>query len=97
MVTQAILPGTDPEERLRLVWAQSLREHMEFRRLTVKQLRLRLAEEHDVDVTRQAIESWLAGKTAPRPYYQQAIGAVLDMPARTVFPLENLPARRKVS
>lgn len=94
MVTQVVLRDTDPEERLRLTWAQSLREFMTFRGVNPKQLRQRLKEDHGIEVTRQAVESWLAGKTAPRPYYQQAIGSVLDMPARTVFPLENLPVRK---
>lgn len=89
-VTQVIPTEADPETRLRLEWAQSLRDHMAFRQVTVKELRRRLAD-LGAAVSRQGIESWLAGKTSPRPHHQQAIGAALDMPARSIFPLENLP------
>lgn len=82
----------DPEERLRHKWAESLAEHMEFRSINKKELLLRL-DELGVSVTRQAIESWLAGKTAPRPHYQAALGTVFDVPVRRLFPIENLPAK----
>lgn len=91
-VTQVIPSDADPEIRLRLEWARSLRDHMAFRDVTVKELRRRLSL-LKVDVSRQGIESWLAGKTAPRPHVQRAIGTALDMPARSIFPLENLPQR----
>lgn len=81
---------TDPEERIRLEWGQSLTERMKSLNVTSKVLRHRLAE-LGVVVTRQAIESWMAGKTAPRPYHQAAIGTCLFTDARHLFPLTNLP------
>lgn len=92
-VTQVIPTDAEPEIRLRLEWARSLRDHMAFRDVTVKELRHRLAG-LGVAVTRQGVEAWLSGKTSPRPHHQQAIGAALDMPARSIFPLENLPKSR---
>lgn len=93
-VITVIGEATEPDERIRIEWAQSLDECMDAAGLTVKGLVAELAKlEPPITVTRQAVESWLAGKTAPRPYYQQAIGTVLNMPARRVFPLENLPRR----
>lgn len=80
------------DQRIRQEWAESLAEHMTHRDMSVKQLVAALAE-LDVEVTRQAVESWLAGKTSPRPSHQAALGTVFDIPARRMFSIENLPRR----
>lgn len=93
----AIGGATEPDERIRIEWGQSLAECMDAQDLTIKGLVAALeALEPPITVTRQAVESWLTGKTSPRPYYQQAIGTVLNMPPRRVFPLDSLP-RKKAS
>lgn len=85
--------ATDPDERIRLEWADSLREHLDHHGLKPKGLVHRLDAEHGITVTRQAVESWLAGKTAPRPATQAAIAAILRVPPRSLFPL-NLPPKK---
>lgn len=93
-VISVIGEATEPDERFRLEWGLSLEEHMSAQDVSIKELVRRLAE-LDVTVTRQAVESWISGKTAPRPYHQAAIGTCLNVPARRLFPIENLP--RKVA
>lgn len=94
MVTTRIIGGaTDPDERIRIEWADSLRGHMAERKLTKEQLRLRLKDEHDIEVSRQTVESWLAGKYAPRPHVQAALGTIFQVPARYLFPINNAPAK----
>src|SRR5256885_7741485 len=89
-VTKVIPPGVDPEVRIRTEWSINLHDAMRDRGVDKYELLRRLAR-HDIYVTRQAIESWLAGKTSPRPHVQQAIGTALDIPARLIFRIENLP------
>lgn len=84
--------ATDPDERIRLEWATLLRDHLDAHELKPKTLAHRLEQEHGIVVTRQAVESWLAGKTAPRPATQAAIAAILRVPPRSLFPL-NLPPK----
>lgn len=82
----------DPEQRLRFDWSESLAEHMKAQEVTVKQLVAKLAE-LDIEVTRQAVELWLKGQTSPRPHHQAALGTVFNVPARRLFPIENLPRK----
>jgi hypothetical protein len=85
----------DPDERLRHEWAESLAEHMAEQDVTVKKLRALLVElGPQYEVSRQGIESWLKGATSPRPHMQAALGTVLNVPARRLFPIENV---RRVS
>lgn len=88
----AIGGATDPDERIRIEWGQNLADVMATQGVTIKSLRHKLAEEFDVEVSRQAVEAWLAGTYAPRPHMQGLIGAVLHTPARTIFPINN-PAK----
>lgn len=81
----------DPERRIRLQWAESLADHLRTQQISRKELRRRLAG-LGVEVTEQGIGAWLRGETAPRPHHQAALGTVLNVPARRLFPLENLPA-----
>lgn len=89
-VVQILGEASTREELIRFRWHQALLRAMKFRDVDDKELRRRLAA-LNVEVTRQAVESWTAGKTCPRPHIQEAIGTALDMPAREIFPLENLP------
>lgn len=41
-----------------------------------------------VQVSRQAVDYWLAGKTSPRLQHQAHIAAVLGVPVRRLFPVE---------
>lgn len=78
----------DPSQRLRDEWAASLAEHMEAQDISRKELRRRLAElDPPVVVSRQAIDQWLAGITAPRPHHQAGCAAVLKVPAHRLFSL----------
>lgn len=89
-VTQVVGFAADPDVRIRFRWAENLRDAMRDRGVGKYELVERL-EAFGIKVTRQAVESWLKGNTAPRPHVQQAIGTVLNMPARTIFLLENAP------
>lgn len=90
--TKVIGGATDPDERIRIEWGQNLAEAMAAQDLMVKGLAKKLDDEFEIKVSRQAVESWLAGKYAPRPYVQGAIGAILGIPARVLFPIST-PAR----
>ena len=90
-VIQVIGGATDPDERIRIEWGQSLEEHLDAQGVTLKQLRHRLNEEHGISVSRQAVEAWLAGQYSPRPSVQAAIGSILNVPARRIFDIQNAP------
>lgn len=76
----------DPEQRLRNEWAESLRSHMAIKGVSRKQLVHGLAG-CGVDVTQQAVGTWLRAEVSPRPHVQAAIAHVLKAPARSLFPL----------
>jgi hypothetical protein len=86
-VIKLMCANTSPAERYRQQCAESLREHMDAVDMTRKQLQSKLAEQN-TPVTRQAIESWLKGHTAPRPHHQAAIARILGVPAHRIFPIE---------
>lgn len=89
----AIGAATEPDERIRLEWAQALSEQMELKNVSVRDLIRELTEQFDITISRQAVESWLAGKTAPRPVTQAAIGTILGVPASRLFKIDNLPRK----
>lgn len=92
LAMQSIATIGTPEayaERLRAEWAASLKEHMKLKRLGRKELRKRL-EEIGWPVSRQTIDMWLGGKTAPAPHHQAVLAAVLETPVRYLFPIEAL-------
>jgi DNA-binding XRE family transcriptional regulator len=76
-----------PAKRRRLRWGQNLDTQMKANGFKVKQLHRALLE-HDVDVSTQAIYSWLKGETAPRPETQAVIAEVLRTRAHLLFPAE---------
>lgn len=78
---------TSPAERLRLAWAATLSALLTQRQMSVKEFKAELAT-FGCDVTRQAIEQWLVGKTAPRPHHQAAIAKVFRLPAVAIFNVE---------
>lgn len=78
----------DRARRLRLRWGQSLAAYMDANSLNRKQLIQRLADEHGIKVSRQAVDQWLKGDTAPRPHVQAALGAIFKAPPHSIFPLE---------
>lgn len=82
---------TTPAERIRLRWAATLAALLAQRELTVKQFRHELAA-FGCDVTRQAIEQWLKGVTAPRPHHQAAIAAVFRLPVAAIFTIDSAVA-----
>lgn len=75
------------EHMLRREWAESLRDHLKARGLTRKQFQQLLAE-HDLNVTHQAIGSWLRAETMPRLTHQATIARALKVPVRRLFPVE---------
>lgn len=77
----------DPARRLRARWATLLRKQLSLREMTSKELRLEL-ERRGLNVTRQAVDQWLAGKTSPRPHHQAVIAAVFQVPVESLFPIE---------
>lgn len=85
-------PTLDREVRIRVEWGRSLKRHMEFAGVDPKGL-VRGLKELGITVSRQAVCAWIAGDYSPRPSVQEGIGTVLGMPARSIFPLENLPAK----
>lgn len=75
-------------ERIRLEWADSLREHMSLHDdMSRKELRHALAR-YGVNVTEQAIGCWLRAETAPRPEHQAALASIFRVPVRRLFPIE---------
>lgn len=75
-----------PAQRRRKRWGENLSAQLEASGLTVKEFhRLLLAQ--DVDVSTQAIYSWLKGDTAPRPESQAVIAQVLSTRAHLLFPV----------
>lgn len=88
-VSEVLGGAASAELRIRYEWAKELRDAMKFRGVTSSDLAERL-KAIGVPISRQAIEQWLAAKSSPRPHVQQAIGTVLDMPARSIFKLENM-------
>jgi DNA-binding XRE family transcriptional regulator len=86
-VTKIVGAAADPDVHIRLRWAENLRSAMKLRDVTKAELIQRLRAE-GITVTRQAIETWLAGEYAPRPHIQQAIGKALNYEARAIFTLE---------
>lgn len=79
--------GNTPADRLRLRWAATLAAYLTARGMNQKQFRLALAD-HGCKVSRQAIDQWLSGQTAPRPAHQAAIAAVFQAPVHVLFPIE---------
>lgn len=90
-VTKVVGEAADPELVLRQKWSESLVDHMKAQQppMTSKALSHALAD-LGVDVSRQAIESWMKGYTSPRPHHQAALGTVFHVPVRSLFPIENL-------
>lgn len=82
--TARIGDKTPPAQRLRLRWAENLDDELRVLGFSRQQFRQALAEV-GCDVTRQAIDQWLAGKTAPRAHHQHAIGLVCRKPPHQIF------------
>lgn len=74
-----------PAQRRRIRWGENLAAQLEMNDLTVKQLH-RCLLDRDVDVSTQAIYSWLKGDTAPRPETQAVLAEVLRTRAHLLFP-----------
>lgn len=85
--------ATDPDERIRLDWAETLRDLLAERDWSPAKFRLLLLNEQHVDVSRQTVEAWLSGKYAPRPHVQAEIGTLFGIPARQIFRIENAPKK----
>lgn len=83
------IDSRDPATRQRIEWANSLASHMAELKVTRKDLQHRLAEA-GYRVSLQAIGMWLRAETSPRPHMQSAIAHVLQVPARSLFPLERV-------
>jgi transcriptional regulator with XRE-family HTH domain len=78
-----------PEQRLRLEWAGNLKAELNAKKKTPKSFHLELLEA-GLDVTVQAVYSWLAGNTSPSPVNQAWIAHVLQAPAHRLFPLPEV-------
>lgn len=86
-------PAGDLDELIRRDWGRSIEEFMRAHHdprtreaMSRKEFQRRLALE-GVEVTQQAISSWIAGKSAPRPSVQLAIAKVFRAPHHRVFPV----------
>lgn len=88
-VYRVIGEATDPDERIRLQWGENLDGLMKARKITPSQLARQLTEEYGQKASRQAVESWIAGRYAPTPAKQAAIGTIFGVPARLIFTIEN--------
>ncbi len=75
-----------PAQRRRRLWAENLRDQMEAQSVSVKQMHRAMLDE-GVDVTTQAIYSWLKGDTSPRPETQIVVAQVLRTKASVLFPV----------
>ncbi len=75
-----------PAQKRRIQWGHNLRDHLDAHKLTVKQFHRRLLEQ-GLDVSTQAIYSWLKGDTAPRPEAQAIIAQALSTRSHLLFPV----------
>lgn len=79
---------------LRKLWSESLQEHLESKGLSAKQFhRLLLAAGHDLSLT--TVYNWLNGTYAPTAFHQAVISAVLQVPARSLFPVPDVLGNSK--
>lgn len=78
----------DAAERRR-DWGSNLSAFLDEAQVTRKDLQGRLSAV-GFDVSLQAISQWCRGQTSPRPEMQAAIGRVLGVPARVLFPLPQV-------
>lgn len=88
--TEVLGGDASPDYRIRYEWAQELKAAMAARGVNHNEL-IRRLDKLGVKVSRQAIDQWFAYKSSPRPHVQRAIGTALDIPARSIFKLDNLP------
>lgn len=83
--------GLSASERLRLDWGESLRQHMNARGISRKQLVDAMRElDEPVEVSVQAVGQWLRGETSPRPHHQRAVANVLKAPVHRIFFIERV-------
>lgn len=80
---------TDPNKRLRLIWAERLNEQLEFLKLTPKRFCRLLEDEGDLEVSLQTVYAWLSGAWAPSPAKQGTIAKVLGAPPQRLFPVDG--------
>lgn len=83
-----LLAEETPQARLRRQWSERLREQMATLDVSQKQLRQVL---HDAGcaVSRQTVNMWVNGTTAPAPHHQVAIAKALSTTTRALFPVED--------
>lgn len=85
--------ATDPRQQLRIRWASRLNKQIrllgwyEDGARFPKRFQLELSKA-GLDVSRQAIEKWLSGKSAPAPQHQALIARVLHTSADFLFSVE---------
>lgn len=80
---------TPPAQNRRIEWAASLQEHMDEHHppMTRKEL-LAALQARGVNVSRQSVDYWLAGKTAPSDDNRYHLAKVLGVPIHRLFPIE---------
>ena len=91
MVEKRIGDKTSAAARRRLAWGDRLKDQLSFLDWTTKRF-IHELEQAGCTVSRQAVDFWLAGKTAPSPENQLVIAKVLRTSPSLLFPLDAVPA-----
>lgn len=78
---------TSPAQRRRIKWGERLAEQIKFVGWEPKRFRYELAQA-GLEVSRQAVECWLAGKYAPSVENQAVIAKVLRTAPHILFPAD---------
>jgi len=85
---------TPAAQRRRIVWAQKLEEQLRFvgwvknnGKVDIKRFHLAL-QASGGKATRQAVDQWLAGLTAPTPENQAVVAKVLRTAPHLLFPVD---------
>jgi transcriptional regulator with XRE-family HTH domain len=86
-MVKSIGDQTTARERRKLLWAEKLRDQLGFFGWSTKRFVYEL-NEAGCDVTRQAVEQWLAGKSSPSPENQAYVAKVLRSSPHLLFPVE---------
>lgn len=86
-MNQVVADNTSPRQRRRIRWTQNLNDQLAFLQWTPKKFHHELREA-GCSVTRQAVDQWLSGETAPSLDNQVFIAKVTRSAQHVLFPAE---------
>lgn len=86
-MNQRIADQTSPAQRRRIKWTENLNDQLRFLQWTPKRFHHELREA-GCNVSRQAVDQWLTGETAPSLDNQVFIARVTRSAQHVLFPAE---------